>query len=69
MDTKQTIAENLKYLIGEKSVSQIAKEIGMPQQTLHRYVRAERMISLPNLIQIANFFQESIDFLVGLRSH
>ena len=42
------IAENLKYLVGDKSVRSIAKEIGIPQQTLHRYLHCEREIGLEN---------------------
>lgn len=58
-------AERLKELIGENSISSIAKQIGIPQQTLSRYLLCQREIGLNNLCMISNFFDESIDYLVG----
>ncbi len=58
-------AENLKELIGERSVSGIAKEIGIPQQTLSRYLHAQREIGLENLCRIADYFQIDLDLLTG----
>ena len=62
---KEVFAKNLKYLIGDESVSGVAKKIGIPQQTLHRYLHCEREIGLENLIKIADYFNEDIDVLVG----
>lgn len=64
MDLK-AFADNLKTLIGDKSVNSVAKEIGIPQQTLQRYVNCEREIKLDNLIKIADYFDEDIDWLIG----
>lgn len=64
-DYMKEFANNLKILIGEKSVSQFSKEIGIPQQTISRYLLAQREISLANLIKIADFFDEDIDYLIG----
>ena len=58
-------AENLKELIGERSVSGIATEIGIPQQTLSRYLHAQREIGLENLCRIADYFQIDLDLLTG----
>ncbi|HIZ02794.1 MAG TPA: helix-turn-helix domain-containing protein [Candidatus Borkfalkia avistercoris] len=58
-------AENLKELIGERSVSGIAKEIGIPQQTLSRYLHAQREIGLENLCRIADYFEIDLDLLTG----
>ena len=58
-------AENLKELIGERSVSGIAEEIGIPQQTLSRYLHAQREIGLENLCRIADYFQIDLDLLTG----
>ena len=58
-------AENLKELIGERSVSGIAKEIGIPQQTLSRYLHAQREIGLENLCRIADYFHIDLDLLAG----
>ncbi len=60
-------AENLKYLIGDRSVSSVAKEIGIPQQTLSRYLRCQREIGLENLCRIADYFGVDLDFLTGRR--
>ena len=58
-------AENLKYLIGEKSLSSVAKDIGIPQQTLYRYLHCQREIGLENLCKIADYFEIELDLLVG----
>ena len=62
-------AERLKELIGNRSVSQIAKEIGIPQQTLSRYLLCQREIGLENLIKIANYFNEDLDYLTGRKDY
>ena len=58
-------AENLKYLIGERNVSSVAKEIGIPQQTLYRYLHCKRGIGLETLCRIADYFDVDLDYLVG----
>ena len=63
--SKEKFAEILKYLIGEKSVCSVAKEIGIPQQTLHRYLHCQREIGLENLIKISDYFGEDLDYLTG----
>lgn len=62
---KEAFAKNLKECIGNKSIYKVAKEIGIPQQTLYRYVYCQREIGLENLCKIADYFDESIDDLVG----
>jgi len=62
---KEKFAEKLKELIGQNSVSKIAKEIGIPQQTLSRYMLCQREIGLENLCKIADYFEEDLDFMVG----
>ena len=63
--SKEKFAENLKDLIGEKSVRSVAKEIGIPQQTLYRYLHCQREIGLETLIKIADYFGEDLDYLTG----
>ena len=60
-------AENLKYLIGERSVSFIANAVGIPQQTLYRYLHCQREIGLENLCKLADYFNVDLDYLVGRR--
>jgi len=61
----EKFAQNLRSLIGDKSVSSIAKEIGMAQTTLNKYLLCHRQIGLENLIKIANYFDEDLDYLTG----
>ena len=58
-------AHNLKLLMGEMSISEFARKIDIPQQTISRYLLCQREISLTNLCKIADFFNEDIDYLIG----
>ena len=64
MYTKK-FAENLQYLIRDRSVSSVAKEIGIPQQTLWRYLHCQREIGLANLCKLADYFDVELDYLAG----
>ena len=61
---KQIFAQNLKLLIGDMSISEFARKVDIPQQTISRYLLCQREITLSNLYKIAEFFDEDIDFLV-----
>lgn len=61
----EKFSERLKELIGNNSISSIANKIGIPQQTLSRYLLNQREIGLENLCKIANFFNEDLDYLTG----
>lgn len=65
----KNFADNLKLLIGDMSVSEFAHKVGLPQQTLSRYLLGQREISLTYLVKIADYFDESIDVLIGRRYH
>lgn len=58
-------AQNLKLLMGETTISDLARKIDIPQQTLSRYLLCQREITLTNLCKIADYFNEDIDFLIG----
>lgn len=62
---KEVFAENLKVLIGNMSISEFARKVDIPQQTISRYLLCQREITLTNLYKIAEFFNEDIDFLIG----
>lgn len=64
-DYMVTFSNNLKYFIGDKSVSEFAKKVGIPQQTISRYLLCQREISLSNLCKIADYLGEEIDYLIG----
>ncbi len=61
----EKFAERLKELIGNQSVSSVAQKIGIPQQTLSRYLLCQREIGIEYLCKIADFFDEDLDFLTG----
>ena len=67
MENKFTIAfaQNLRILIGEMSVSEFARKVDIPQQTISRYLLCQREITLTNLCKIADYFNEDIDYLIG----
>lgn len=65
----KTFSKNLKELIGDMSVSEFAKKVGIPQQTISRYLLCQREVTLTNLCKIADFFGEEIDFLIGRRDY
>ena len=62
-------SKNLKELIGDMSVSEFAKKVGIPQQTISRYLLCQREVTLTNLCKIADYFGEEIDFLIGRRDY
>ncbi len=61
----QCLADNLKELMGEMSICQLAKEVKIPQPTLSRYLLCQRQITLDNLVALADYFHTDIDILVG----
>lgn len=58
-------SQNLKLLIGETSISEFARRVDIPQQTISRYLHCQREVSLTNLCKIADYFEEDIDYLIG----
>ena len=67
MENKLMVAfsHNLRFLIGEMSISEFAKKVDIPQQTISRYLLCQREITLTNLCKIADYFGEDIDYLIG----
>ena len=68
-NTLREFASNLKTLIGDRSISEFARDVGIPQQTISRYLLCQREVSLNNLVKIADYFDESIDFLIGRKDY
>lgn len=66
---KCVFAENLKQLIGDTSISEFAKKVNIPQQTISRYLLCQREITLTNLCKIADYFNEDIDVLIGRKDY
>ena len=59
--------KNLKTLRKSKqyTLQQLAKELAISAQVLSRYEREERQADYSTLAKIANFFDVSIDYLLG----
>ena len=60
-----SFSKNLRYYIGDASISEFAKKVEIPQQTISRYLLCQREISLGNLCKIADYLGEEIDYLIG----
>lgn len=67
--TMVAFATNLKNLMGKMSISEFAKKVDIPPQTISRYLLCQREISLSNLCKIADYFNEDIDFLLGRKEY
>ena len=59
--------KNLKMLREEKGVSQqkVADAIGSNQQSIHRYENGDYEPDIQTLALLADYFETSIDYLVG----
>ncbi len=57
----------LKELRTEKKITQLklAMELNMSQNTISRYETGERQAGYAELIKIADYFDVSIDYLLG----
>lgn len=58
-------ADNLRYLMGDMTISELSKKVGIPQPTISRYLNCQREVTLENIGKIADYFHESVDFLMG----
>lgn len=65
----RVFAQNLKELMGEMSVREFSKRVGIPQPTISRYLNCQREITLENLVRIADYFHEDIDYLIGRKTY
>ena len=61
----QSFADNLKDLMGDMSVSELAQKVNIPQPTLSRYLSCKRQITLDYLVILADYFNVDIDILIG----
>ena len=50
----------------DKTQKELAKELDCTQQTYSRYETGEITIDIYNLIKLANFYNTSTDYLLGL---
>ena len=64
-------AKNLHELILSEgiTVNEFARRVGIPQPTVSRYPNCKREITVSNLVKIAAYFGEDIDFLLGRKQY
>ena len=65
----ECLSDNLKELMGDMTVSELAEKVKIPQPTLSRYIRCQRQITLENLVSLADYFSLDIDVLIGRRDY
>lgn len=51
--------------VNHKSISEIAREIGIRRSTLHNYRNRKQLPSAETLLKIADYFGVSTDYLLG----
>lgn len=63
------LAERLSLLRKERNLTQgaVAKELGISMKSYCRYEKDEREPTVSVLVRMANFYQVSLDYLVGLK--
>ena len=64
------VAERIKDLMVEKGLNQVnlAKKIGVKQNTISAWLRKKKEPCIFSLWLLADFFEVSIDYLVGRKS-
>lgn len=67
MEYKEIFAERLTELREEAGLKQaeLSKKMGVARQTISNYENAERGVNIDFLAQIADFFDVSVDYLMG----
>ena len=67
----EAFAQNLISLMRERGITQheLASAVDIPQQTLWRYIKCKREVSLEYLCRIADYFGEDVDVLIGRRDY
>lgn len=68
MDILSNFSENVSELLNDKkiTVEQFANEAGITLSEVYRYLRKEYVPKLSNIIKIADAYEYSIDYLLGL---
>ncbi len=68
MELKQTFSKRLKELRIEKNLTQVqlGEKTGISQTSVAKWENAERSPSIEYLVELASFFNCSIEYLLGL---
>lgn len=64
---KIIVAERIKELMKVEGISQyaLAKKLGISQSTICNWLNGKKEPSIESLWKLADFFGESIDYIVG----
>ena len=65
----KNLSENLKDLMGDMTIKELAKQVNIPQPTLSRYLSCQRQITLDYLVVLADYFDTDIDILISRRDY
>lgn len=67
MEIKIKIVERLKELMKNYNVnqSQLAEAIGVSQSSISGWVTGKKEPSIESLWKLANYFDETVDYLIG----
>lgn len=68
MDILSKLSERLKELLDEEgiNVADLGRRIKLEPSVISKFLRAERLPSATTLVKIADFFQVTADYLLGL---
>jgi transcriptional regulator with XRE-family HTH domain len=61
----EIFSKRLMELIGDKNIFWLSKTLDIPHQTLYRYVHFKRTPDIGILVKLADYFDVSIDYLIG----
>lgn len=63
------LSDNLKDLMGDMTITELAEKVKIPQPTLSRYLSCKRQITLDYLVILADYFNIDIDVLIGRKDY
>ena len=66
IDVTNVFSERLKELRGERTLQEVANEIGITRVALGYYEKGERKPDIEILYRIADFYKVSSDYLIGI---
>ena len=64
---KILVVERIKYLMDAEDISQyaLAKKLGISQSTICNWLNGKKEPSIESLWKLADYFGESVDYIIG----
>lgn len=61
------VEERIKYLMQAEGISQyaLAKKLGISQSTISNWLNGKKEPSIESLWKLADYFGESVDYIIG----